>query len=303
MKLSAITCSIIFCGLIGFTGCKKQDEPKSDPAGSGAAASEEGSHVHADGTEHAAHDGHAAGPHGGTVVDWGGGEYHVEFTVDHDKQEATVYILGSDEKSPVLVDAKSIDLSISDPVMQVTLAAAPQEGDPAGETSRFVGTHEKFSVVKEYSGTIVGVIDGTPFSGDFEEEAHDDGGHAHSHAGNDALVWEGEPKKHSGLLIQLGHHGQHLHAGEEVEPAVSIARGGKPVADAKVFNALVSADGETVLAKEVATVYEPATKTEPAHYAQGALAIPAGVAKVILRYRIVIADGEPVTFDVPVDVE
>ena len=44
--------------------------------------------------------GHGAGPHDGTLADWGGGKYHVEFTVDHDKQEATVYILGGDEKTP-----------------------------------------------------------------------------------------------------------------------------------------------------------------------------------------------------------
>src|SRR3954467_12372621 len=45
--------------------------------------------------DHAAHGG---GPRGGAVADWGGGQYHVEFTVDHPKQEATVYILGGDEK-------------------------------------------------------------------------------------------------------------------------------------------------------------------------------------------------------------
>lgn len=65
-----------------------------------------------------------------------------------------------------------------------------------------------------------------------------------------------------------------LHAGEEVEPAVSITRNGEPVSDSRVFNALFSADGKTQLAKEVATVYEPTTAEEPAHYAQGTLAIP-----------------------------
>jgi hypothetical protein len=118
------------------------------------------------------HHGHGAGPHEGTVADWGGGKYHVEFTVDHDKQEGTVYVLGSDEKSPVAIDAESIDLSITDPVMQITLKAAPQESDPAGKASRFIGTHEKLGVVQEYAGTIAGVIDGTPYSGDFAEEAH-----------------------------------------------------------------------------------------------------------------------------------
>lgn len=134
-------------------------------------------HVHADGTEHAPHGGHGAGPHGGTVVDWGGGKYHVEFTVDHDKQEGTVYVLGSDEKSPVPIDAQSIDLSINEPVMQVSLKAAPQSSDPAGKASRFTGNNKSLGVVQEYAGTIAGVIDGTPYSGDFKEEPHGD--HAH----------------------------------------------------------------------------------------------------------------------------
>lgn len=68
---------------------------------------------------HGAHDhsvkghSHGSGPHDGTVADWGGGKYHVEFTVDHAKQQATVYIFGSDEKSTSPIDAKSIELSIT----------------------------------------------------------------------------------------------------------------------------------------------------------------------------------------------
>src|SRR5687768_7317882 len=43
---------------------------------------------------------HGEGPNGGVVTDWGGGAYHVEFTVDHDKKSSAVYILGDDGKSP-----------------------------------------------------------------------------------------------------------------------------------------------------------------------------------------------------------
>lgn|GEM_PF-616982 len=123
----------------------------------------DGSVIHADGTKHARHGGHGAGPHDGTVADWGGGKYHIEILVDHDKQESTVFILGSDEKSSLPIEAQSIDLSISDPVMQVMLTAAPQSSDPAGKSSRFIGKHEKLDVVQEYAGTIAGVIDGTPY--------------------------------------------------------------------------------------------------------------------------------------------
>ena len=273
-------CRVAFLLLIGLgtlgviTGCTKSSEtaaPKSDE------------HAHTGEHGH----GHGAGPHDGTLADWGGGKYHVEFTVDHDKQQATVYILGDDEKTPTPIPAEEIQLSIAEPAMQVTMKASPQEGDAAGSSSRFVGTHESLGVVQEYAGTITGVIDGTPYSGDFKEEAHGHS-HGHSHSGDDALVWEGEPRMHAGLEIKLGHHGEHLHAGEEVEPAVSIVRDGKPVADAKVFNALLSSDTKTVLAKEVATVYEPTTAEEPAHYAQGALAIPKDTSKVVIRFRIVL---------------
>ena len=123
------------------------------------------------------HSAHGAGPHDGTLADWGGGKYHVEFTVDHDKQQATIYILGDDEKTPTPIKAEEIQLSISDPVMQVTLKASPQEGDPEGSASRFVGNHESLGVVQEYAGTITGVVDDTPYSGDFKEEPHGDHDH------------------------------------------------------------------------------------------------------------------------------
>ena len=71
------------------------------------------------------------------------------------------------------IKAEEIQLSIKDPAMQVTLKAMAQEGDPEGSASRFVGNHESLGVVQEYAGTITGVVDGTPYSGDFKEEPHE----------------------------------------------------------------------------------------------------------------------------------
>lgn len=162
--LVAVTC------FVGFTGCNQETAKTASPS---AAATNDHGHKHADGeAEHSPHAGHGSGPHDGTVADWGGGKYHVEFLVDHDKKEGTVFILGADEKTPTPINATEIELSITDPAMQVTLKAAPQETDPTGKASRFIGNHEKLGVVQEYSGTISGVIDGTPYSGDFKEEAH-----------------------------------------------------------------------------------------------------------------------------------
>jgi hypothetical protein len=165
---------------LGFVGCSKPSAP-STHASKGADLKQ--GHDHGHDQDHGNHDhsvtghAHGVGPHGGTVADWGGGKFHVEFLVDHDKQKATVYVLGGDEKTPTPIDTESIEVSIKDPTMQVLLQASPQESDPVGKASRFIGTNEKLSVVQEYSGTITGVVEGTPYSGDFREEAH--AGHDH----------------------------------------------------------------------------------------------------------------------------
>jgi hypothetical protein len=122
--------------------------------------------------DHEAH-GHGAGPHDGAVADWGGGKFHVELLVDHDKQKATVYVLGSDEKTPAPVKAKDSQLllTIKEPAFQVVLKADPEKGDPAGTSSRFIGTHEKLGKVQDFQGTISADVDGTPYVGPFKEEA------------------------------------------------------------------------------------------------------------------------------------
>lgn len=163
---------LILSCLLGFAGCKQQSTTTTP--GPTASPRDDAGHGHADGDDHSVlGHAHGAGPHGGVIADWGGGKYHVEFTVDHDKQQATVYILGADESSSVPIDTESIDLSINEPAMQIELKAAAQDSDPAGTSSRFAGTHEKLGVVQEYAGTISGVIDGTPYFGDFAEDAHE----------------------------------------------------------------------------------------------------------------------------------
>lgn len=129
-------------------------------------------------------------------------------------------------------------------------------------------------------------------------------GHPHSHEGGDALVWVEDDIEHEGFVLALGHHGKHLHALTNVEPAVSITRDGTAVADAKVFNSLVSADGEEVIREEVPTIYEPKTEDEPAHYAQGKRHMPKGAAQFIIRFRIELPGVEDeLTRDITINVE
>ena len=149
--------ALAICGL-SLLGCSEKPAPAPATAPAPASA---GGHSH------------GAGPHGGAVADWGGGAYHVEFTVDHDKKEATVFVLGSDGHTTKPIKADKITLSIDDPAFQVDLAAQPQEGEAAGESSRFVGQHDNLGIVREFSGSITGELDGTPYAADFAEEAHE----------------------------------------------------------------------------------------------------------------------------------
>jgi hypothetical protein len=140
-------------------GCGPQSGSPKGPGG------EQGS-VKANGkkSDHA----HGAGPHGGVVFDLG--KYHGEFTVDHKKQEATIHVLGLDEKTPAPVTAEKLDLHIKSPAFEVELKPVPLEGEAKGKSSRFVGKHEKLGKEQEFEGTVIGLLDGKPTQGEFKEE-------------------------------------------------------------------------------------------------------------------------------------
>jgi len=140
-------------------GCKKEQTSSNENQ---SAQSAKGDHHH------------GAGPHGGVIADWGGGKYHVEFTVDHDKKQATVYILGSDAKTPAPIAASQLVLNINEPEFDVELKPEPLGKESGGVSSRFVGQHENLEMEREFAGTISGEVDGTPYAGDFEEEPHVD---------------------------------------------------------------------------------------------------------------------------------
>jgi hypothetical protein len=151
---------------VSLAGCNGSTETSSGPITKPSTPDDAG-HDHADG-----HHDHGAGPHDGTLSDWGGGKYHVEFTVDHDKKESIVYVLDGDENSPFPIQVDTLLLSIEDPEFQVELKAKPLDGEPEGRSSRFVGTHDSLGIVKEFQGTISGKVDGTPYFGKFQEEPH-----------------------------------------------------------------------------------------------------------------------------------
>ncbi|MFM9115852.1 MAG: hypothetical protein ACKOU6_06785 [Planctomycetota bacterium] len=171
----------VVTAMLASAGCGATPPPGSSTAPTSATAKHDHDHDHADGHEHAKEtDGnrhqqqghaHGLGPHQGAIADWGGGKLHVEFTVDHDQQIATVYVLGADEKSttPIAAEDGKLLLTINDPQFQVELASAPQDGESSGKSSRFRGRHEKLGEKREFAGTISGLVDGTPYAGDFKE--------------------------------------------------------------------------------------------------------------------------------------
>lgn len=180
MKCLKFALAILCC--IGFVGCENggtDDKKTINPSGNDHDhAHDESGHGHShDGHSHGkdANDhsteghSHSAGPHGGTIVDWGGGKYHVELVVDHEMKQATAYIFGTDEKTPSPIKSENVDLSIKEPAFQVTLIPQSQDSDPAGLSSKYVGTHESLGEKRSYSGTLTALIDGTPYSGDFQE--------------------------------------------------------------------------------------------------------------------------------------
>jgi len=126
---------------------------------------------------HEDHDHHGAGPHGGTIAEWGGGAYHIEFTVDHVKKESAVYVLGGDAKTPAPIKTAKLLLTINEPSFQVELVAQPLDNESGGASSRFVGQHESLGKAQEFAGSVTAEVEGTPYAGDFQEEA----GHDHKH--------------------------------------------------------------------------------------------------------------------------
>jgi len=163
----SLAAALLSISLMVGCGDKTAEQPPAQQTGTSSTTESD----HGDSHKVEGH-GHGAGPHDGTIADWGGGTYHVEFTVDHDRKEATVYVFGSDEKTPEPITPESILLTIKEPQMQVDLLPVPLDGESGGKSSRFVGTHDGFATVMEYEGTMSAEVDGTPYAGNFKEEAH-----------------------------------------------------------------------------------------------------------------------------------
>lgn len=300
--------AIVAC--IGVAGCTSQSSTNSQHVAPATTSSASGSQPAAAPPEHEHAHGH--GPHGGHLVDLGSNDYHAELTFASGGPVVSVYTLGADPAKVVAIDAPSITIvtSVEGKVSKYEVPANRQSDDPPNKSSCFELTNEDLYRVATGNDPAptprlrIGLtIDGLPYAGevDVHEHTHNAAGHSHSHGADDALIWQQEVTD-GDFKISLGHHGVQLLAGANVEPAVQITRGDKPVGDAVVFNSLLNATGG-VIAPEVPTKYEPPSADEPSHYAQGRLKIPPGTRDATIRFRVILPEnkGER-TFDVPVKV-
>jgi hypothetical protein len=294
MSIIAVCGLLLFC--LGTIGCNR-NKP-------GATTSSVRSHGHS----------HGHGPNGGHIVELDTLEYHAEVTQDAEAHRVGVYLLdgGASAGVAVPVESTSVTIGVSedDKPTEYQLPAVARPDDVAGKSSYFEVESEPLLAILSGAQELKSLpelkitIGGKSYTGVIEDEhAHDHfAAHSHNHVeDSDILIWL-QASSVGGYEIALGHHGTALLAGSKVEPAVQVTRSGEPVADAKVFNSLLDADGNVVV-EEVATVYEPPAGEEPAHYAQGTLTIPAGTREAKIRFRVVLPEnaGEK-TLDVPVTI-
>jgi hypothetical protein len=111
--------------------------------------------------------GHPPAPHGGEVLDLGADEYHLELIHDHDGGNVTVYVLGKDLKTPVAVEAPTINLT-KGPV-QFTLTAVNPGAD--GKADTWKGGHEGLRT-DPWDGRIRVKIGDKVFQSPLEGEPH-----------------------------------------------------------------------------------------------------------------------------------
>jgi hypothetical protein len=142
----------------------------------------EGEHSH---DAEAGHEHASEGPHHGTLVEFGGEQYHGE-VVHGDDGTVTVYILDG-SAATVAIDAAEVTINVSHEGQpeQFVLAASPDTGDPEGKSSRFVSSDAELGTHLDEEGAtakLAVTIDGTPYSGAIEHHHdHGEGEHGHEH--------------------------------------------------------------------------------------------------------------------------
>lgn len=97
--------------------------------------------------DHSSHQGghthYGAGPHGGSLIELGGDDYHAELVLDHGAHALRIFLLKADAKTPLPTNATEVTLAI-DKNQKLSLKALPLDGEDAGWSSRFELVDEEF---------------------------------------------------------------------------------------------------------------------------------------------------------------
>ncbi|TWT43497.1 hypothetical protein [Botrimarina hoheduenensis] len=123
------------------------------------------------------------GPHHGSLIELGAEEYHAELVHDDAAATVTVYLLDSEAKVSVPIDAKEIQINLSHDgqAEQFTLAASPEASDPAGSASKFFSGDAELAEDldhEEAQAQLVVSIGGKQYRGAIQHD-HDDEEHDH----------------------------------------------------------------------------------------------------------------------------
>lgn len=142
-----------------------------------------GGHDDSHSDEHAGHEHPTHGPHGGDLVELGEEDYHAEI-VHTDNDELVVYILSSDAKTAVPIEATEVVINAvhDGQPEQFKLAASADERDPEGKSSRFTSSDaELVDHVhhEDAQARLVVTIAGKQYKGKIAHEHDADHGHAH----------------------------------------------------------------------------------------------------------------------------
>lgn len=163
-------------------GCNAKPQPVDKPAAPKAAES------HSAGPDkgHDEHDHPTTGPHQGTLVELGNEQYHAEVIHDEQAGSVTIYVLDGTAKKGVAIDASEIVINLKHDGKgeQFKLAAAPEEGDKEGTSSRFKSEDKQLSEdldAAESEARLVIEIEGKSYTGTMKHDHGGEKGHDHAH--------------------------------------------------------------------------------------------------------------------------
>jgi hypothetical protein len=168
--------------IVVWVGCDNATNKAGSKPTAGEAAHQQGD-GHAPGEKSHAESGHSEeGPHHGHLIELGQDEYHAELTHDDATSMVSVYLLDSSAQGAVPIAETEIvlNLVVNGVPQQAKLAAAPQKGDPAGQSSRFSAIDEKLLAALEApktTGRLNVTIEGKAYTGQVEHHEHDEHKH------------------------------------------------------------------------------------------------------------------------------